>query len=124
MKIQRKALLAQFSLHHGLEESEAVDHHGCLGKDADDDADDIAGSGAKTIGNEVPDCVDADGNVEKDADDKTRIVLLENDGHHDMGQSIEGREVGSPEAPFDSKEVRHESGNGQGYIDQWNIDPE
>ena len=104
---------------------EAVHHHRCLSDDAENDAGDIHFGRNKVVGEEIPDGVYSERDVENGARDKSGIVLATEDkGHHHMGQGIQCREVGRPQTPFDAPEVGHDTRQGQQNIDERDVDPE
>lgn len=75
-----------FFLRCGHQVGETIDHHGGLGDDAYDDADDVHLGRDEAFGEEIPDGVDAQRDVDQDGGHEAGVVLPpEDEEHHDVG---------------------------------------
>ena len=107
------------------EVGEAIDHHAGLGDDADDDAQDVCSCRDKAIREEEPDGVDAERDVEQDADHEAGVVLApEEEEHHDVGRGVQRGVVGRPQSPVGAEVVREDAGERQQDVHQGDVDPE
>ena len=100
-----------FFLRRGHQVGKAIDHHGGLGNDANDDAQDVYFGRNKAVAEEIPDGVDAQWDIDQNRGYKTWIILPSEDKeHHDVGRSVQRGVIGCPEPPIGSEIVRHNTG--------------
>ena len=89
-----------FLLRRGHQVGEAIDHHGGLGNDANDDAQDVYLCRNKAVAEEIPDGVDAQWDIDQNGGYKTWIIFTsEDEEHHDVSRGVQRGIVGRPEAP-------------------------
>lgn len=107
------------------EVGEAIDHHAGLSDDADDDAQDVCSCRDKVVGEEEPDGVEAEGDVEQDADHEAGVVLApEEEEHHYVGRGVQRGVVGRPQPPVGAEVVREDAGERQQDVHQGDVNPE
>ena len=84
--VEVAAFVIAFFLRSRHQVGEAIDHHGGLGDDADDDAQDVYFGRDEVMSQEIPDGVDAQRDVDQDRGHESWVVFSSEDKeHHDVG---------------------------------------
>ena len=114
-----------FLLRRGHQVGEAIDHHGGLGNDANDDADNVHFCRDEIVREEIPDGIDAQWDINQNGGYKTWIIFTsEDEEHHDVSRGVQRGIVGRPEAPVGAKVVGKHTRERQQHVHQRNVDPE